>query len=96
MYGIKKKTLHDSNTPVRVTAEDANHYAINPMELKVLIYALFKVVFVKCVCIWNTSVFFQFYGVLSGVIYNYSPPLFLLLFSHTFAAENCAIGNIVK
>ena len=59
---------------------------------------LFEVVFVKCVCIWRTTVFFQFYGVLSGVIYNYSPPLFflLLLFSHTFAAENCAIGNIVK
>ena len=57
---------------------------------------LFEVVFVKCVCIWRTSVFFQFYGGLSGVIYNYSPPLFLLLFSHTFAAENCAIGNIVK
>ena len=40
---------------------------------------LFEVVFVKCVCIWRTSVLFQFYGVLSGVIYNYSPPLFLLL-----------------
>ena len=37
---------------------------------------LFAVVFVKCVCIWRTSVFFQFYGVLSGVIYNYSPPSF--------------------
>ena len=36
---------------------------------------LFEVVFVKCVCIWGTSVFLQFYGVLSGVIYNYSPPL---------------------
>ena len=36
-------------------------------------YYLFEVVFVKCVCIWRTSVFFQFYGVLSGVIYNYSP-----------------------
>ena len=35
---------------------------------------LFEVVFVKCVCIWRTSVFFQFYGVLSGVIYKYSPP----------------------
>ena len=35
---------------------------------------LFEVVFVKCVCIWRTSVFFQFYGVLSKVIYNYSPP----------------------
>ena len=35
---------------------------------------LFEVVFVKCVRIWRTSVFFQFYGVPSGVIYNYSPP----------------------
>ena len=34
--------------------------------------------FVKCVCIWRTSVFFQFYGVLSGVIHNYSAPTFLL------------------
>ena len=57
---------------------------------------LFEVVFVKCVCIWRTSVFFQFYGVLSGVIYNYSPPLFFIIQSHTFAAENCAVGNIVK
>ena len=40
---------------------------------------LFEVVFVKYVCIWRTSVFFQFYGVLSGVIYNYSAPTFLLL-----------------
>ena len=40
---------------------------------------LFEVVFVKCVCIWRTSVFFQFYGVLSGVIYNYSPSHFFLL-----------------
>ena len=41
MYWIKKKNglLRDSNTPDRVTAEDANHYAINPIELKVLIYA---------------------------------------------------------
>ena len=39
---------------------------------------LFEVVFVKYVCIWRTSVFFQFYGVLSGVIYNYSPPTFFL------------------
>ena len=65
--------------------------------------ALFEVVFVKCVCIWRTSVFFQFYGVLSRVICNYSPPLFNniiiiinIIQSHTFAAENCAIGNIVK
>ena len=37
--------------------------------IRVVIYAyLFEVVFVKCVCIWRTSVFFQFYGVLSGVI----------------------------
>ena len=62
---------------------------------------LFEIVFVKCVCIWRTSVFFQFYGVLSGIIYNYSPlppppPLFIIIQSHTFAAENCAIGNIVK
>ena len=64
---------------------------------------LFEVVFVKCVCIRRTSVFFQFYGVLSGVIYNYSPSIFFFFFffffciqSHTFAAENCAIGNIVK
>ena len=35
---------------------------------------LFEDVFVKCACIWRASVFFQFYGVLSGVIYNYSPP----------------------
>ena len=58
---------------------------------------LFEVVFVKCVCIRRTSFFFQFYGVLSGVIYNYSPPTFFFIIqSHTFAAENCAIGNIVK
>ena len=57
---------------------------------------LFVVVFVKCVCIWRTSVFFQFYGVLSGVIYNYSPHFFFIIQSHTFAAENYAIGNIVK
>ena len=57
---------------------------------------LFEVVFVKCVCIRRTSVFFQFYGVLSGVIYNYSPSIFLCIQSHSFAAENCAIGNIVK
>ena len=72
---------------------------------------LFEVVFVKCVCIRRTSVFFQFYRVLSGVIYNYSytplpppppPPFFFCYYyysksqSHTFAAENCAIGNIVK
>ena len=38
---------------------------------------LFEVVFVKCVCIRRTSVFFQFYGVLSGVIYNYSSPIFV-------------------
>ena len=58
---------------------------------------LFEVVFVKCVCIWRTSVFFQFYGVLSGVIYNYSSPTFFYIIrSHTFTAENCAIGNIVK
>ena len=59
---------------------------------------LFEVVSVKCVCIRRTSVFFQFYGVLSGVIYNYSPPIFFFFFiqSHTLAAENCAIGNIVK
>ena len=37
---------------------------------------LFEVVLVKCVCIRRTSVFLQFYGVLSGVIYNYSPPFF--------------------
>ena len=43
------------------------------------------------------SVFFQFYGVLSGVIYNYSLPLFsVIIQSHTFVAQNCAIGNIVK
>ena len=47
---------------------------------------LFEVVFVKCVCIWRTSVFFQFYGVLSGVIYNYSPPTFFIIQSHTFPA----------
>ena len=61
---------------------------------------LFEVVFVKCVCIRRTSVFFQFYGVLSGVIYNYSPSHFffivIIIQSHTFAAENYAIGNIVK
>ena len=45
---------------------------------------LFEVVFVKCVRIRRTSVFFQFYGVLSGVIYNYSSQLFLLLFKVTF------------
>ena len=39
---------------------------------------LFEVVFVKSVCIWRTSVFFQFHGVLSGVIYNYS--LFFFFF----------------
>ena len=61
---------------------------------------LFKVVFEKCVCVWRTWVFFRCYGVLSGIIYNYSLSTFFLLFkviqSHTFAAENCAIGNIVK
>ena len=57
---------------------------------------LFEVVFVKCVCTWRTSVFFHFLGVLSGVIYNYSPPLFFIIQSHSFAAKNCAIGNIVK
>ena len=41
---------------------------------------LFEVVFVKCVCIWRTLVFFQFYGVLSGVIYNYSSPTFFSFF----------------
>ena len=66
---------------------------------------LFEVVFVKCVCIRRTSVFFQFYRVLSGVIYNYSytpshtpPPFFfffllLLLFkvtkSHFCSRELC-------
>ena len=64
------------------------------MDMHPLIY-LFEVVFVKCVGIWRTLVFFQFYGVLSGFIYNYSPPLFVIQ-SHTFAAENCAIDNIVK
>ena len=63
-----------------------------------LIYAGLEVVFVKCVCIWRTSVFFHFYGAFSAVIYNYSPPtfIFIIIQSHTFAVENCAIGNIVK
>ena len=42
---------------------------------------LFEVVFVKCVCIWRTSVFFQFYGVLSGVIYKYSSPTYYYYYS---------------
>ena len=58
---------------------------------------LFEIVFVKYVCIWRTSVFFQFYGVLSGVIYKlFTPTFFIIIRSHTFAAENCAIGNIMK
>ena len=50
---------------------------------------LFAVVFVKCVCIWRTSVFFQFYGVLSGVIYNYS--LFFLLFKVTLLQQRTVL-----
>ena len=50
---------------------------------------LFEVVFVKCVCIWRTSVFFQFYGVLRGVIYNYSSPLFYYSKSHFCSRELC-------
>ena len=50
---------------------------------------LFDVVIVKCVCIWRTSVFFQFYGVLSG-IYNYSPPTFFYYSkSHFCSRELC-------
>ena len=32
------------------------------------------------------------------LVYNYSPPIFIIIIiqSHTFAAENCAIGDIVK
>ena len=54
---------------------------------------LFEVVFVKCVCIWRTSVFFQFYGVLSGVIYNYSHPLpfLLLLFKVTLLQQRTVL-----
>ena len=57
---------------------------------------LFEVVFVKYVCIWRPSVFFQFYGVLSGIIYNSSPCtsfIVIIIQSHFFVAENCAIGN---
>ena len=51
---------------------------------------LFEDVFVKCVCILRTSVFFQFYGVLSGVIYKYSPPLFYYYSkSHFCSRELC-------
>ena len=59
---------------------------------------LFEIVFVKCVCIRRTSVFFQFYGVLSGVIYNYSPPpppppifLLLLLFKVTLLQQRTVL-----
>ena len=52
---------------------------------------LFEVVFVNCVCIWRTSVFFQFYGVLSGVIYNYSHPTFLLLFKVTLLQQRTVL-----
>ena len=53
---------------------------------------LFEVVFVKCVCIRRTSVFFKFYGVLSVVIYNYSPPtFFLLLFKVTLLQQRTVI-----
>ena len=54
---------------------------------------LFEVVFVKCVWIWRTSVFFQFYWVLSGVIYNYSTPtphfFYYYSKSHFFSRELC-------
>ena len=52
---------------------------------------LFEVVFVKCVCIWRTSVFFHFYGVLSGVIYNYLPPTFFLLFKVTLLQQRTVL-----
>ena len=58
----------------------------------------FEVVFVKCVCIWRTSVFFQFYGVLSGVIYDNSPPppphthtFLLLLFKVTLLQQRTVL-----
>ena len=53
---------------------------------------LFEVVFVKCICIRRISVFFQFYGVLSGVIYNNSPsPLFFLLFKVTLLQQRTVL-----
>ena len=61
-----------------LTLTNVNRFG-NSVYFQRFIYAgldLFEVVFVKWVCIWRTSVFFQFCGVLSGVIYNYSPPLF--------------------
>ena len=54
-------------------------------------YYLFEVVFVNCVCIWRTSVFVQFYGVLSGVIYNYSASTFLLLFKVTLLQQRTVL-----
>ena len=56
-----------------------------------LLFYLFEVVFVKCVCIWRTSVFFQFYGVLSGVIYNYSTTTFFLLFKVTLLQQRTVL-----
>ena len=61
---------------------------------------LFEVVFVKCVCIWRTSVF-SFMGFLVGLYITIHPPphhiiIIIIIQSHTFATKNCAIGNIVK
>ena len=47
---------------------------------------------------------FSFTGFLVGLYMTIQPPLFIIIIliqkskrkNHTFAAENCAIGNIVK
>ena len=38
----------------------------------------------------------SFMGFFVGFYITIRPPLFFIIQSHTFAAENCAIGNIVK
>ena len=98
-----KKGSNSVNTGDRVMDFAFCHFLYGPLSVYQVSFTpdwspayLFEVVFVKCVYIWRTSVFFQFYGVLGRVLYNYSAPTFFFIQSHTFAAENCAIGNIVK
>ena len=57
---------------------------------------LFEVVFVKCVCILENIGFLPVYGILSGVIYNYSAPTFLsLLFKVTLLQQRTVLDLLV-
>ena len=63
-----------------IRMDASNHFVDSQYTPSQLVFGLesgvSEVVFVNSICIWRTSVFFQFYWVLSRAIYNYSPPLF--------------------